>query len=142
MKKDNLRFAAFGVAVNRMLIEVCGLAWMRRYEEMTPNNFGAALELMMVSMLVSVATADGTPLITSEIARQLKMPRSNVVRHLERLAEQGVIRLERRRYVSNFDGLDELMQSRAFVDEVTGVVARCLAELTRLRPLLNDQMKP
>jgi predicted transcriptional regulator len=135
------RPADLAIAGNRMLLELLHMIFLRRYSSDPPKRFGAALELMMVSMLVSVTTRDGKPLTASGIAKKLLMPRSNVDRHLKHLVARGAVALEKRRWCADLDVLDSYMMSKAHLDRAIHLVQACLNEFIRLRIELREQLR-
>jgi predicted transcriptional regulator len=135
------RPADLAIAGNRMLIELLHMIFLRRYANDPPQRFGAALEMMMVSMLVSVTTRDNKPLTASGIAKKLLMPRSNVDRHLKHLIARGAVALEKRRYVADLDVLDSYLMSRAHLDRAITLVQTCLNDFLRLRVELHAELR-
>lgn len=139
---DNARAADFAVISNRMLIALLRMTWRRRYRQMKKLNFGSALELMLVSMTVTIGTREPKPFTASQIAKRLDMPRSNVVRRLEQLEKTGTVSMVKHGYVTDLDYLDSLVNSRAYVDSAIDIIRGTLTELEQLRLLLHDRMTP
>jgi predicted transcriptional regulator len=143
MKKKNTRImsSAFGalkktmpsrrpvdanVAIARLMLSVT-----RMVHEMEPFkelHYGASLESQMVCMFVLLRTSEGKSLGASDIANELGIPRSNVIRHLKELIAAGRIKTVGRAYHSNLDGV---VLSRVRVAEMH----KLLEETTRA---LND----
>ncbi|WP_340667811.1 helix-turn-helix domain-containing protein [Bradyrhizobium ottawaense] len=122
-----------------MLLDVLHGIFLLRYAGTTPQRFGAALELMMVSMMVSVTTRDKKTLTASGLAKKLRMPRSNVDRHLKRLMEEGAVRVVKRRYCADLDLLDGFI-TREILDRNIDLIEQCVKELKRLRVSLHNTL--
>jgi hypothetical protein len=147
--RPDARFADFAVVGNRMILSLLAMVYARRYKKLAPKktkrpaHFGSTLELMVVSMHLAVATRDGKPPTPTEIADRLLIPWSNVKRHLEHLTKNGVaIRVNRRRYASDLNVLDQYMRSLSYLDEAIGVIETALNQLRVLRAALIHRMDP
>ncbi|QIO34315.1 ArsR family transcriptional regulator [Bradyrhizobium sp. 1(2017)] len=136
-----VRPADLAATANKMLLHLLHSIFLKRYARGQPKRFGAALELMMVSMMVSVTTRDGKPLTASGLAKKLLMPRSTVDRHLKRLLTDGAVEICKRRYCADLDVLDGYVMSKAHVDRDIKAIETCLTELKRLRALLRDTLR-
>jgi DNA-binding MarR family transcriptional regulator len=148
--RPDARFADFAIVGNRMILSLLAMVYARRYKKLAPKqqakrpaHFGSTLELMVVSMHLSVVTRDGKPATPTEIANKLLIPWSNVKRHLDHLTKNGAARrVNRRRYASDLDVLDNYMRSLAYLDDAIGLIEAALAELRVLRAALIHRMDP
>ena len=105
---------------------------MHRHPPYVEQHFGAALELMFVSMLVTIATHAGNEMTASEIAHELSIPRSNVVRILERLKTRGRVLKTGHTFKANMDHLDKVM-TPAIAAQKLRRVSKAHRELQSLR---------
>lgn len=141
MPAKDIRLADLAITSNRMLIAVLYLIWTRRYRTMVPHSLGASLELMLVSLQVSVATRDQKPPTVADLSKKLHMPRSTALRHLNTLVRHGVIRRNRQRYAADLDALDGFMMDAEWVDLEIATIEAALSDLKRLRALLHARIK-
>ena len=80
-------------------------------------------------MTIIVATADDQPPTATEIARELKMPRTTVVHRIDELVAAGLIRRGiGTSYVANMEALDALVTREWFAEVETA------STLAQLRP--------
>jgi hypothetical protein len=136
---DDVRLADLAIASNIMQEELQQLIWRVAYRDV--NHYpGATWELMRVSKFTAVTTRQGRAVTITEVSEALMMPYSNAKRYLGVLVKMGRVKMVKRRYVHDLDRLDQIMASRANIEEAMSIVDRCLSEWKRLLPLLADQL--
>jgi len=122
-----------------MMLTLFLMMWRKRYEAMD-GSLAGSLELMMVSMKISVTTRDGTPYTASQLAKFLVIPRSTIDRPLEALLATGHFSKIKNRYVADLDYLDSHMTSLSYLDRAIGIIETCLTTLKELREQLRHKM--
>lgn len=103
------------------------------------NHFGSGLELMAVSMRLSIWTRDGKPISYTEVARRLHMPASNVKRLLETLIADGSAIRVGKGYCADLDRLDTFASMQR-LDAATKLLEDTLEQWAQLRIALKDRL--
>jgi DNA-binding transcriptional ArsR family regulator len=75
------------ILMGHLLIEMC----RRAAGFVEGRNLGAKLEAMLILIAVSVGHMEGRPFTAHKLAAYLDMPRSSVIRHLEKLKRGGYV---------------------------------------------------
>jgi DNA-binding transcriptional ArsR family regulator len=75
------------ILMGNLLIEMC----RRAGGFVEGRNLGAKLEAMLILIAVSVGHMEGKPFSAHKLAAYLDMPRSSVIRHLEKLKRGGYV---------------------------------------------------
>jgi biotin operon repressor len=105
--------------------------------------FGARLETAFVGICVAIGDIDGKPFSVAKIASYMGLPRTTVMRRLDRLRSWGVIDRRGRQYHLNEKTLNSLMGMGCY-RQVRRVLAKATEELTVLdsEPSLKEEAGP
>lgn len=142
------RPADLAIAGSRMITAFMRRIWNHNYRRIHPDNMAASLPEMMALFYAAIATAEGKPLLISQLAMKMKTPPSTVNRYVEtlRLHDRLKIIFGRKRgkgheklVVVDLDLLGAKM-TLEHVDASIGIIRPCLEELERLREVLLEQL--
>src|SRR4051794_24198432 len=78
------------------------------------ESFGGRLETLFVGLCVALGEIDGRPFSVTKIAAYMHMPRTTVIRRLNRLEKWGLIRRHGRRYQMQEQALNSLLGMRSY----------------------------
>ena len=102
------------VIVSKMMLKIC----FELIEAIGSPHFGPAVGPLLVAMAIRENDGDGKPpMKVSDLAKRLKMPRSNVRRALAKLLDDGMIH-ERNdsSYVGSIDYLAARIDAEYFIE--------------------------
>lgn len=148
MRKNSVRPADVLVAGNRLfIIPLWSGIWSMRYAKVKiakginrRNHIGNTMDLMWISIHLSVLTAANTPPTAAILARKAMMPETNVTRLLKRLIADGSATRMGKLYSADLDRLDSYV-TRAYWARSEKALRALLKEWERLHLLLDDRLK-
>ena len=76
--------------------------------------FGTRLETFFVGLCVALGHMDGKPFSVAKIAAYMRVPRSTVIRRLDRLLRWGLIYRQCRRYYLHDKALNSFVGARSY----------------------------
>ena len=100
------------------------------------ESFGTRLETFFIALCVALGDIDGKPFSVAKIAGYMRMPRTTVIRRLDRLRVWGLIERRGRHYYINEKALNSLMGMRSY-QQVRRILSKATQELTDLDTLLD-----
>lgn len=117
--------AALAVArvMNELTLHVNSRNYPRR-----PTGLSGNFDATMIVNALLVSTVDDHGMTASELAKQLRLPRSTVLGHLSRLVEDGLVIKARTIFQVDLSKLDALVTDEG-VARCIEIVARGLREL-------------
>jgi DNA-binding IclR family transcriptional regulator len=103
-----------------------------------PTNelFGTRLETFFIGLCVAVGDIDGKPFSVTKIAAYMRVPRTTVIRRLNRLQRWGLVDRQGRHYYIHEKTLNSLIGMRSY-REVRRILSKATEELTVLDTLAN-----
>jgi hypothetical protein len=96
--------------------------------------FGARLETFFIGLCVAVGDIDGKPFSVAKIAAYMRVPRTTVIRRLDRLQSWGLIDRRGRHYYLHEKTLNSLIGMHSY-QQVRGILAKAADQLTVLDTL-------
>ena len=96
--------------------------------------FGTRLETFYIALCVALGDVDGKPFSVAKIAAYMRVPRTTVIRRLNRLQSWGLIDRQGRRYYMHEKMLNSLMGMRSY-QQVRRILSKATQELTDLDTL-------
>jgi DNA-binding IclR family transcriptional regulator len=96
--------------------------------------FGTRLETFYIALCVALGDIDGKPFSVAKIAAYMRVPRTTVIRRLNRLQSWGLIDRQGRRYYMHEKMLNSLMGMRSY-QQVRRILSKATQELTDLDTL-------
>ena len=78
------------------------------------ESFGGRLETFFVGLCVALGEMEERPFSVTKIAAYMRMPRTTVIRRLDRLQKWGLIRRQGRRYYTQEEALNSLLGLRSY----------------------------
>ena len=81
--------------------------------------FGTRLETFFIGLCVALGDMDGKPFSVAKIAAYMRVPRSTVIRRLDRLRRWGLIDRQGRRYYVHEKTLNSLIGVRSYEQVAT-----------------------
>ena len=96
--------------------------------------FGTRLETLFVGLCVAIGDIDGKPFSVAKIAAYMRVPRTTVIRRLDRLQRWGLIDRRGRRYYMDEKMLNSLIGMRSY-QQVLRFLSKATEELTVLDTL-------
>ena len=96
--------------------------------------FGTRLETFYVALCVALGDIDGKPFSVAKIAAYMRVPRTTVIRRLERLQGWGLIDRWGRHYYTHEKTLKSLIGIRSY-EQVRRILSKATKELTVLDTL-------
>jgi DNA-binding IclR family transcriptional regulator len=76
--------------------------------------FGTRLETFYIALCVALGDIDGKPFSVAKIAAYMRVPRTTVIRRLDRLQSWGLIYRQGRRYYVHDKALNSLIGLRSY----------------------------
>ena len=76
--------------------------------------FGTRLETFFIALCVALGHMDGKPFSVAKIAAYMRVPRSTVIRRLDRLQRWGLIYRQGRRYYMHDKALNSFIGMRSY----------------------------
>jgi hypothetical protein len=101
-----------------------------------PSNepFGTRLETFFIALCVALGDIDGKPFSVAKIAAFMRVPRTTVIRRLNRLQRWGLIDRQNRRYYIHEKTLNSLIGMRSY-EQNRRLLNKAIKELTILDTL-------
>ena len=96
--------------------------------------FGARLETFFIGLCVAVGDIDGKPFSVAKIAAYMRVPRTTVIRRLDRLQSWGLIDRRGRYYYLHEKTLNSLIGMRSY-QQVRRLLSKATEQLTVLDTL-------
>jgi hypothetical protein len=96
--------------------------------------FGTRLETLFVGLCVAIGDLEGKPFSVAKIATYMRVPRTTVIRRLDRLKGWGLIDCRGRRYYMHEKTLNALIGMRSY-QQVRRFLSKATEELTVLDTL-------
>ena len=96
--------------------------------------FGTRLETFFIGLCVALGHMDGKPFSVAKIAAYMRVPRSTVIRRLDRLQRWGLIYRQGRRYYLHDKALNSFIGVRSY-QASRRLLRRATEELTILDTL-------
>jgi biotin operon repressor len=96
--------------------------------------FGTRLETFFIGLCVAVGDIDGKPFSVAKIAAYMRVPRTTVIRRLDRLHSWGLIDRRGRYYYLHERTLNSLIGMRSY-QQVRRLLSRATEQLTVLDTL-------
>jgi biotin operon repressor len=98
------------------------------------ERFGTRLETFYIALCVAIGDIDGKPFSVAKIAAYMRVPRTTVIRRLDRLQRWGLIDRQGRRYYAHEKTLNSLIGMRTY-QQVRRTLNKAMQELTILATL-------
>ena len=96
--------------------------------------FGMRLETFFVGLCVAIGDIEGKPFSVAKIAAYMRVPRTTVIRRLDRLQSWGLIDRRGRHYYMQEKMLNSLIGMRSY-EQVRRILSKATQELTVLDSL-------
>jgi hypothetical protein len=96
--------------------------------------FGTRLETFFIGLCVALGHMDGKPFSVAKITAYMRVPRSTVIRRLDRLQRWGLIYRQGRRYYLHDNALNSFIGVRSY-EASRRLLSRATQELTILDTL-------
>jgi biotin operon repressor len=96
--------------------------------------FGTRLETLFVGLCVAIGDIDGKPFSVAKIAAYMRVPRTTVIRRLDRLQSWGLIDRRGRHYYMHEKMLNSLIGMRSY-QQVRRILSEATEELSVLDTL-------
>jgi len=93
------------------------------------ESFGTRLETLFVGLCVAIGDIDGRPFSVAKIAAYMRVPRTTVLRRLDRLQSWGLIDRRGRHYYMQQKSLNSLVGMRSY-QQVRRILSMAMQELT------------
>jgi biotin operon repressor len=100
------------------------------------ESFGTRLETFFVGLCIAIGDLEGKPFSVAKIAGYLRVPRTTVIRRLDRLQRWGLIDRRGRHYYMNEQTLNSLIGMRSY-HQVRRFLIKATEELTVLDTLAD-----
>ena len=98
--------------------------------------FGTRLETFFIGLCVALGHMDGKPFSVAKITAYMRVPRSTVIRRLDRLQRRGLIYRQGRRYYLHDRALNSSIGVRSYQTS-RRLLSKATEELTILHTLLD-----
>jgi hypothetical protein len=98
--------------------------------------FGTRLETFFVGLCVAIGDIEGKPFSVAKIAAYMRVPRTTVIRRLDRLQRWGLIDRRGRRYYMDEKMLNSLIGMRSY-QQARRFLSKATEELTVLDTLAD-----
>ncbi len=93
--------------------------------------FGTRLETFFIGLCVALGDIDGKPFSVAKIAAYMRVPRTTVIRRLNRLQSWGLVARRGRYYYANENTLNSLIGMRSY-QQARRILSKAVEELTVL----------
>jgi biotin operon repressor len=100
----------------------------------TTEPFGTRLETFFIGLCVAIGDIDGKPFSVAKIAAYMRVPRTTVIRRLDRLQSWGLIDRRGRYYYLHEKTLNSLIGLRSY-QQVRHLLSKASEQLTVLDTL-------
>src|SRR6516164_4090165 len=98
--------------------------------------FGTRLETFFIALCVAIGDIDGKPFSVAKIAAYMRVPRTTVMRRLNRLQSWGLIERQGRHYYMHEKTLNSLIGMRSY-QQVRRILSKATKELSVLDTFPN-----
>ena len=98
------------------------------------ERIGTRLETVLIGLCVAIGDIDGKPFCVAKIAAYMRVPRTTVIRRLDRLQHWGLIGRQGRYYYVQETALNSLIGMRSY-QQVRRILSEATKELTVLDTL-------
>jgi hypothetical protein len=96
--------------------------------------FGSRLETFFIGLCVAIGDIDGKPFSVAKVAAYMRVPRTTVIRRLDRLQNWGLIYRQGRHYYLHDGKLNSLMGMRSY-QQTRRILSKATEELSALDTL-------
>jgi hypothetical protein len=96
--------------------------------------FGTRLETLFVGLCIAIGDIDGKPFSVGKIAAYMRVPRTTVIRRLDRLQSWGLVDRRGHHYHLHEKTLNSLIGMRSY-QQVRSILSKATEELTVLDTL-------
>src|SRR5215475_13944822 len=96
--------------------------------------FGSRLETFFIGLCVAIGDIDGKPFSVAKIAAYMRVPRTTVIRRLDRLQDWGLIHRQGRHYYLHDKRLNSLIGMRSY-QQARRILSKATEELSALDTL-------
>jgi hypothetical protein len=96
--------------------------------------FGTRLETFFIALCVALGDIDGKPFSVAKIAAYMRVPRTTVIRRLDRLERWGLIYRQGRRYYTHAKALNSFIGMRSY-EQNRRILSKAIQELSVLDTL-------
>ena len=100
------------------------------------ERFGTRLETFFIGLCVALGDIEGKPLSIAKIAAYMRVPRTTVIRRLDRLQRWGLVDRQGRYYYIHEKTLNSFIGTRGY-QQVRHILSKATDELTTLDTLLD-----
>ena len=101
------------------------------------ERFGTRLETFFIGLCVALGDIEGKPLSIAKIAAYMRVPRTTVIRRLDRLQRWGLIDRQGRHYYIHEKTLNSFIGMRSY-QQVRHILSKANEELSDLDTLVVD----
>jgi len=101
------------------------------------ERFGTRLEIFFIGLCVAPGDIEGKPLSIAKIAAYMRVPRTTVIRRLDRLQRWGLIDRQGRHYYIHEKTLNSFIGMRSY-QQVRHILSKANEELSDLDTLVVD----
>jgi hypothetical protein len=98
--------------------------------------FGSRLETFFIALCVSLGDFEGKPFSVAKISSYMRVPRTTVIRRLERLQSWGLIERRSRHFYAHEKTLNSLIGLRSY-EQTRRILARATQKLSVLDTQLD-----
>jgi len=100
------------------------------------EGFGTRLETFFIGLCVALGDIEGKPLSTAKIAAYMRVPRTTVIRRLDRLLRWGLVERQGGYYYIHEKTVNSFLGMRSY-QQVRRLLSKATEELTGLDTLLD-----
>ena len=100
------------------------------------EGFGTRLETFFIGLCVALGDIEGKPLSTAKIAAYMRVPRTTVIRRLDRLLRWGLVERQGGYYYIHEKTVNSFLGMRSY-QQVRHILSKATEELTVLDTLLD-----
>ena len=100
------------------------------------EGFGTRLETFFIGLCVALGDIEGKPLSTAKIAAYMRVPRTTVIRRLDRLLRWGLVERQGGYYCIHEKTVNSFLGMRSY-QQVRRLLSKATEELTGLDTLLD-----
>jgi hypothetical protein len=113
----------------RLLVDI--MRTLRAHYIPANEPFGTRIETKFVGLCVAIGDLEGKPFSVAKIASYMGMPRSTVIRRLERLESWGIIERQGRRFFFRPEKVNGIMGMQAYKQN-RGLITKAVDKLNAL----------
>ena len=100
------------------------------------ERFGTRLETFFIGLCVALGDIEGKPLSMAKITAYMRVPRTTVIRRLDRLQRWGLVERQGRHYYIHEKTLNSFIGMRSY-PQVRHILSKASEQLTVLDTLLD-----